>query len=126
MADHWRPRRSPFRYLAPLALAATCAGIYLIVSNGVRSNPAPQGGSPNTTQRNSTGTGTGSGTGTSHGSPTGTSTTGTTPASYVVRSGDTLSAIALRTRVPIATIERLNPGVAANALRVGQRLRLRR
>jgi LysM repeat protein len=122
MADRWRPRRRPSRYLAPLALAATCAGIYLIVSHGVRSNSTPQGGSPNTTQHNSPG----GRTGTSTTSSTRTTTTGTGVSYYVVRSGDTLSAIAVQTHVPVATIERLNPGIAANALRVGQRLRLRR
>jgi LysM repeat protein len=105
-----------------LALAATCAGIYLIVSHGLRSNSAPHGGSTHTSQQNPAGTRTGA----SHATRTGTSTTDTTVTTYVVRPGDTLSAIALRTHVPIATIERLNPGVAANALRVGQRLRLRR
>jgi lysozyme len=105
-----------------LALAATCAGIYLIVSHGLRSNSAPHGGSTNTSQRNPAVTRTG----TSTAPRTGTSTTDTTATTYVVRSGDTLSAIALRTHVSLATIERLNPGVAANALRVGQTLRLRR
>jgi lysozyme len=103
-----------------LALAATCAGIYLIVSHGLRFNSAPHGGSTNTSQRNPAVTGT------STAPRTGTSTTDTTATTYVVRSGDTLSAIALRTHVSIATIERLNPGVAANVLRVGQTLRLRR
>jgi len=44
----------------------------------------------------------------------------------VVRAGDTLSEIALRTHVSVTTIERLNPRVTANSLQVGQRLRLRR
>ena len=122
MADRWRPRRSPSRYLAPLALAATCAGIYLIVSHGLRSNSTPHSGPSSTSQRNPSG----AHTSTSHAAQTGTSTTNTTATTYVVRSGDTLSAIALRTHVSVATIERLNPGVAANALRVGQTLRLRR
>lgn len=122
MADRWPPRRRPSRFLAPLALAATCAGVYLIVSHGVRSNSTPQSGSTNTTQHNSPG----GHTGTSTTPSTRTSTTGTGATFYVVRSGDTLSAIALATHVPVATIERLNPGLSANALRVGQRLRLRR
>lgn len=123
MADHGRPRRSPFRYLAPLALAATCAGVYLIVSHSVRSNSEPHAGSPSSAHRNRPGART---VGRSPTSPTQTSTTGAGAASYVVRPGDTLSAIALRTHVSVATIERLNPGAAANALRVGERLRLRR
>jgi LysM repeat protein len=106
--------------LAPLALAATIAGIYLIVSHGLHT------GSAAPSSRSSGSSHNGSGTGTSQTNRTPTSTRAGGPASYVVRSGDTLSEIALRTHVPVATIERLNPRISANSLRVGQRLRLRR
>lgn len=43
---------------------------------------------------------------------------------YVVKAGDNLSLIAERTGVPLATLEQLNPDLDAQALRVGQRLRL--
>src|SRR5690348_5862937 len=43
---------------------------------------------------------------------------------YVVRSGDTLSAISARTGIPIATLQVLNPGLDPNALQTGQHLRL--
>lgn len=46
------------------------------------------------------------------------------PTSYVVRSGDTLSLIAARTHVSLATIMRLNPNVDPQALQAGQRLKL--
>jgi len=119
MADR-RPRRSPSRYLAPLALAATLAGIYLIVSNGVHSESTPPSSGTSSVPQS-----TGSGSGTTHTTQTTSASSGGS-ASYTVRSGDTLSEIALRTGVSVATIERLNPGIAANSLRVGQRLRLRR
>jgi teichoic acid transport system ATP-binding protein len=45
---------------------------------------------------------------------------------YVVRSGDTLSAISLDTGVTVEQLQALNPNVDVQALRVGQRLRLRR
>jgi LysM repeat protein len=45
---------------------------------------------------------------------------------YVVRAGDTLSAISSRTGIPIATLQILNPSLDPNALQTGQRLRLRR
>jgi LysM repeat protein len=45
---------------------------------------------------------------------------------YVVTSGDTLGAIAARTGVSLAVLERLNPNISPNALQTGQRLRLRR
>jgi LysM repeat protein len=120
MADRRRPRRSSSRYLAPLALAATCAGIYLIVSNGLHSGSSPQGsGNASASHRSPSRSG-----------PGGSPATGRSPASgprfYVVRSGDTLSEISVRTHVPVATIQRLNPRITANSLQVGQRLRLRR
>jgi LysM repeat protein len=45
---------------------------------------------------------------------------------YVIQSGDSLSAISVKTGIPVATLESLNPGVDPNALQTGQRLRLRR
>lgn len=47
------------------------------------------------------------------------------PASYVVQSGDTLVSIARRTGVPVAQIERLNPGVDPQILVSGEKLKLR-
>ncbi|TMK40957.1 MAG: LysM peptidoglycan-binding domain-containing protein [Actinobacteria bacterium] len=47
------------------------------------------------------------------------------PQSVVVRSGDTLSAIAQRSHLPLARLKHLNPKIDPNTLRVGQRLRLR-
>jgi LysM repeat protein len=44
---------------------------------------------------------------------------------YRVRAGDTLGAIAERTKTPIARLHRLNPHVQPTALFIGQRLRLR-
>jgi LysM repeat protein len=48
----------------------------------------------------------------------------TTSGTYVVQPGDTLSGIAAKTGVPLATLEQLNPGISPNALAVGQKLRL--
>ena len=48
-----------------------------------------------------------------------------TPASYRVRAGDTLGAIAARTRVPVGRLLTLNPRVVPTALFIGERLRLR-
>jgi LysM repeat protein len=45
---------------------------------------------------------------------------------YVIKPGDSLSTISVKTRVPIATLEALNPSVDPNALQTGQRIRLRR
>jgi LysM repeat protein len=44
--------------------------------------------------------------------------------SYTVRSGDTLSAISIRTGVSLQTIQRLNPKIDAQTLHAGQKVRL--
>jgi LysM repeat protein len=48
-----------------------------------------------------------------------------TPASYVIKSGDTLTAIAHATGVGVAKIERLNPEVDPQILIAGEKLKLR-
>ena len=48
------------------------------------------------------------------------------PKYYVVKPGDTLSAIATRVGVSLTVLEQLNPNVSPNALQTGERLRLRR
>ncbi len=58
-------------------------------------------------------------------SPAGRSSSHHGRASYVVRSGDTLTSIAHRTGVPLARIQRLNPHVDPQVLIEGQRLKLR-
>ena len=44
--------------------------------------------------------------------------------SYTVKPGDVLSAIAIKTGVPLDTILRLNPNVDAQSLHAGQKLKL--
>jgi LysM repeat protein len=44
---------------------------------------------------------------------------------YTVAAGDTFGSISAKTGVPIAQIERLNPGVSTNSLQVGQKLRVK-
>ena len=47
------------------------------------------------------------------------------PTHYVVRAGDTLTAIAARTHVPVARLLALNTRISPTALFIGERLRLR-
>jgi LysM repeat protein len=47
------------------------------------------------------------------------------PKSYEVQSGDTLTSIAHKTGVPVATIVKLNPGVDPQILVSGEKLKLR-
>lgn len=47
------------------------------------------------------------------------------PLYYRVRNGDTLGAVAQRFNTTVDDLRALNPGVDPNALRIGQRLRVR-
>ena len=101
--------RSPARVFAPLALVACAVAILVIVGGSGGS-----GGSSSSSN--------GSGTLT-------TSTTAKQPAkrhkkTYIVKDGDVLSQIALKTGVPLATIQQLNPNVDAQSLHAGQKLKL--
>jgi Tfp pilus assembly protein FimV len=101
-------RRSPARYLAPLALAASITATIVVIENGLGAPPARHPVArliPRHAGHRSAARG---------------------PRYYTVKLGDTLSAIALRTGVALATLQALNPNVSANSLQPGQRLRLRR
>jgi LysM repeat protein len=99
------------RFAAPVALAAVAVATYLIVHGSLDAH---------------------------HSSTTASSLLGNghsvsdrqhrhrTPRFYVVKAGDTLSEISVKTHVSIVTITSLNPGLNPNALQTGQRLRLRR
>jgi Tfp pilus assembly protein FimV len=47
------------------------------------------------------------------------------PTTYTVHAGDTLDGIAAKTGVPTATLQKLNPGLSATSLFLGQKVRLR-
>jgi LysM repeat protein len=96
------------RLLAPIALAAVAVGVYLIVHAGLPTHhTANQATTVLTTKRT-------------------TPRHVRRPKFYVVRAGDTLSAISVKTHVPIFRLMSLNPSVSPNSLQTGQRLRLRR
>jgi LysM repeat protein len=99
--------RSPARVFAPLALVACAVAVLAIVGGG-----GGGGGS------NSTSTTTGSST---------TTTTRSTKhhkRTYTVKNGDVLSQIAIKTGVPLTTIQQLNPNVDAQSLHAGQKIKL--
>jgi LysM repeat protein len=113
----WTSARSPSRWLAPLALVACALAVALIVSNGLADN------------RSSTTTTTKSRPAGEHGSTakqaTATRKSSGGPRTYTVKPGDTLSAIAAKTGVPLARIEALNPTIDSQALQTGQTIKLR-
>jgi LysM repeat protein len=107
--------RTAGRILALLALLATAGAIYLVVHAHIHSG-GPGSTTPATTtpQHLTQGTRLPTTTHTKH------------RKFYVVRAGNTLSGIAAKTGVSVATIQHLNPGLNPSALQTGQRLRLRR
>jgi LysM repeat protein len=98
--------RNRGRYLAPLALVAVLVAIVLVVRAGTASThhaTVTQGADRLPVSR-----------GKVH-----------PRRFYVVRGGDTLSTISVKTGVAVSRIESLNPSVYPNALQTGERLRLR-
>ena len=110
-----RRRRSIGRWLAPVALITCAVAVYAVVDNTLLKNDSASSGNSSTQQTTTT---------------KGTSKKGTKTRkrrrAYVVKSGDTLSAISIKTGVSMATIERLNPKLQADTLHAGQRVRLSR
>ncbi len=99
------------RFLAPIALAAVAVGTYLIVQSGLATHH------PSITHPAQLTTGRG-GAGLHRHRPT--------PKFYIVKQGNTLSGISVKTHVSILSLTTLNPGLNPNSLQTGQRLRLRR
>jgi LysM repeat protein len=102
--------RRPARIFAPLSLVACAVAVLVIVNH----TDSKSGGTSSTPAQTST--------------PT-TSSTSKDAAKkprrrYTVKPGDVLSAIAIKTGVPLDTLIRLNPGVDAQSLQTGQRLKL--
>jgi LysM repeat protein len=118
-----RTRRSPARFLAPLALIAVLVAFLAIVtgsggngggsSTDEQTKPAAQTTGTTTTTKTSTGSKT---TKTSKEKAAGT---------YTVQVGDTLGGIADKTGVPLDRIEELNPDVDPHTMNAGQEIRLK-
>jgi LysM repeat protein len=110
-------RRSPARWLAPLALVTCAVAIYVVVDHELGSD---DGGASTTSATTSK----------SGAAATKTSTTkrkATKKAkSYTVKPGDSLSAIAAKEGVDVAALQEANPDVDASALHPGQKLKLPR
>ena len=106
--------RRPARWFAPVALLGAIGAILLTISSTHSGATSSTGGSAAPAAS----------TGARHTS-TGTGTLHTrTSRYYVVRSGDVLSGIAAATNVPLSRIEHLNPGVDAQSLHAGQKIKL--
>jgi len=104
-------RRSPARFLAPIALVAFAFALYSIIQDSRDSTTNSGAAQPTATS-----------------TPTSKSSSKKKSSkkrrTYTVKSGDTLSGIAEKTGVSLETLNDLNPD--ADTLSPGQKLRLRR
>jgi peptidoglycan DL-endopeptidase LytF len=108
MARGWRAELK--RYGAPAAFLAAVTIAVLLVRSGLNTKSAP---TPSTVASTAATT---------------TTATGTTPRRkqfYRLKSGETLSDVAIRFDTTVAALLALNPGIKVNALTVGQRIRIR-
>jgi LysM repeat protein len=102
-------RRSPARWLAPIALLACAFAVYTVVHNGLQTSSSTTTNPKASTTQSAKSTKRGA----------------KRRRRYVVKSGDTLSSISVKTGVSLATIQRLNPNLDAQTLRTGQKVKLR-
>jgi LysM repeat protein len=118
-----RTRRSPARFLAPLALIAVLVAFLAIVSGSSDSGTTPPSSDSSTsTSTKSTTTATKTSTA---GTTKKSAKSGSTDKTYTVQVGDTLGGIADKTGVPLDRIEELNPDVDPHAMTTGQEIRLK-
>jgi LysM repeat protein len=110
-----RRRRSLGRWLAPVALITCAVAVYAVVDNTLLKDDAATKGNDSSQQSTPTKSTSGK-----------AAKTRKRRRAYVVKSGDTLSAISIKTGVPLATIQKLNPKLEADTLHAGQRVRLSR
>jgi LysM repeat protein len=112
-----RRRRSPARWLAPLALLACIIAVYSVVNATLLSSD-DKAGKPAAAQSSGAKSRTVSERSTSGKRRTRRRRT------YTVKAGDTLSSIALKTGVSLQRIQALNPKLDSNSLQTGQRVKL--
>ena len=109
-----RRRRSIGRWLAPVALITCAVAVYVVVDNTLLKDGSASSGSSTQQSAPAKGTSKKAAKSRKH------------RHAYVVKSGDTLSAISIKTGVSMLTIQRLNPKIQADTLHAGQRVRLTR
>ena len=110
--DLFGMRRSPARFLAPIALVAFAVALYSVAKDPGKSSESNSSGTNPTATATSTSK-----------SSAKKKKTSKKRKTYTVKSGDTLSGIAEKTGVSLETLNELNPD--ADTLSPGQKLRLR-
>ena len=106
------PSRSPIRLLAPVALVVVFAAAVLVVISTGGDDGSSSGSDTATNPRTST---------QSKKAPK----PKPQPATYTVKTGDNLGSIAAKTKVPIETLQELNPELDPQALVSGQKIKLK-
>ena len=113
-----RRRRSPARWLAPIALVACALAVYSVVNATLSSDEPTNASTASTSSTTRSKTA-------SDGSGTTTTTRRTKRRrAYTVKSGDTLSSIALKTGVSLERIQALNPKHDSQSLQTPPRVKL--
>jgi LysM repeat protein len=114
-------RRSPLRFLAPVALVAFGLALLVIVSS---SNSGDGDSTPTASEREKDrdlGTDSRKRKRSSRASADGTLPSRT----YTVKRGDTLGSISEKTGIPVAKLQELNPQIDPQQLTTGQKVKLR-
>lgn len=112
MPDH--TRRSPARFIAPLALLLFAAAVFAVVSGAGSSDDGKATKPAASAERKS------------EGKTTTTAAPKPRPkATYSVKAGDTLGGIAEQTGVTVERLQELNPELDPQALVSGQKIKLR-
>jgi LysM repeat protein len=113
-----RSRRSPARWLAPLVLVACAIVVYSVVNATLLSSDDP---ATSSTAKSAT---TATSRTVSERSSSSKKRSARRRRTYTVKSGDTLSSIAIKTGVSLERIQQLNPKLDSNSLQTGQRVKL--
>lgn len=108
--------RSPARWLAPVALVTCAVAVFAIVSSGTSEDAGTDGAT--TSERPA------SERSTSSQRRRSSSRRSTRRRTYTVKPGDTLSAIAEKTGVPLSELQALNPDLDSQSLQTGQKVKL--
>jgi LysM repeat protein len=114
-------RRSPLRFLAPVALVAFGLALLLIVSS---SNSGDGDNTPTASERQKNrdlGTDSRKKKRSSRASADG----GLPSRTYTVKRGDTLGSISEKTGIPVEKLQELNPQIDPQQLTTGQKIKLR-
>ena len=115
-------RRSPLRFLAPVAIVAFGLALLVIVSS---SNSGDSGNTPSASEREKD-RDLGASTKRSKRKSKSSTANGSLPTrTYTVKSGDTLGSISEKTGIPVEKLQELNPQLDPQQLVSGQKIKLK-